>query len=621
MPATGSFRSLLRMVKDGWTLLSPKERVTATAVGFASLVASTAELAALSTTVPFVGLLIDPAALTRYPLVPDILDTIGLPQGRDALPAIGLGVIVCLSLAFCLRLGVHFLVERFSMRFTNRLMRDTMHGCLGAPYAWLRGQNGAKLAQRLVTDAATVGQALYPVVLEILYGAFILTLGVLAVVAISPWQAIAVIAALAVISVTMLWVLNPLAARYAATQRKMVITGNQRAVETFSGRKLVKASRAEGFFARRYLQVFVRGNVARMKLNIVNKAIPSGVLLIGQIGMLALALALVMSDLPVETVVGQLTFVLLVIARLLPAVSSMTGSINKLIKTEPSYLGFMALRKEIGPWMNAGRATDADAAPDWQKLELERVAFAYPGADVAQVDEISATITRGKTYGLAGPSGAGKSTLIDIMLGLLTPDSGTVRIDTNPLDDSFRDAWLGAVGYVPQEPYVMDDTLRRNIAFGLSDNQINDDRVWQALEQSELAHVIRDWPEGLDTVLGDAGSRLSGGQRQRVAIARALYRGATLLVLDEATNALDAVTEESINATVRNLPGITALVVAHRISALRSCDEILLLENGKLVASGDYENLVSGNALFQKLANETTLSDESAQAFMSTEPV
>jgi ATP-binding cassette, subfamily B, bacterial PglK len=400
-------------------------------------------------------------------------------------------------------------------------------------------------------------------------------------------------------------VLNPLAARFAVIQRDMVITGNQLAVETFSGRKLVKASRAERFFTHRYVQIFVRGNAARMKLNIVNKAIPSGVLLVGQVGMIALALALVLSDLPVEIVVGQLTFVLLVMARVLPAFSSTTGSINKLIKTEPSFRGFMALREEIGPWMSEPDLAEDQPAPDWNRIELDNVAFSYPGADSAQVSNVSLTLTRGQTYGLAGPSGAGKSTLIDMLLGLLTPDSGRISVDGNILEGELRDSWLSAIGYVPQEPYVMDDTLRRNIAFGLADADIDDDRIWRALDQAQLGELIRSWPDALDTRLGDSGSRLSGGQRQRVAIARALYRGATFLVLDEATNALDAVTEQSINTTVHDLPGITALVVAHRIPALRACDEIVLLEDGRLVTSGGYEELISASPLFRHLAQES----------------
>jgi ABC-type multidrug transport system fused ATPase/permease subunit len=403
---------LARMVLGGWVLLSPRERISATIIGFSSLLASTVELAALSTVGPFAALLLDGNALERYPTVTGLLKTLGLPYDKSAFPAIGLAVVISLMVAFCLRMGVHYLVERFSMNYTNRLMRETMRGCLGAPYAWLRDQNGPALAQRMWADTTTVGQALYPVVLEILYGVFILIIGITAVIVTSPWQAIVAIAALGLIATTLLSFLNPLAAKYAAIQRDMVILSNQRAVETFSGRKLVKASRAERFFGERYIDKFIIGNAARRNLNIVNKAIPSSIMLIGQIGMLALALALVMSDLPVEIVVGQLTFVLLVMARVLPAVSSMTGSINKLIKTEPYFRGFMALRDEIAPWVYAPARIENQPAPEWDRIELHQVSFSYAGAEVSQVTGVTLNISRGQTYGLAGPSGAVKVHLL-----------------------------------------------------------------------------------------------------------------------------------------------------------------------------------------------------------------
>jgi len=502
-------------------------------------------------------------------------------------------------------MGIHLLVERFSMNFTNRLIRETMHGCLIAPYAWLRTQNGAQLSQRLVTDVATVGQALFPVVLEILYGGFVLILGVAVILATSPWQAILSISILTGIAITILSVLNPLAARFAAIQRDKVILGNHRAVETFTGRKLVKASRAESFFARRYISEFVLGNAARMKLNIVNKAIPMGTLLLGQTAMLSLAFALVLSDLPVENVVAQLTFVLLVLSRVLPAVSSVTGSITKLVKTVPSFLGYMDLRREIGPWLGANMAPQQRTAIDWQRLELSQVTFAYEDAEHSQINCAGLKLKRGCAYGLVGPSGAGKSTLIDLLLGLLAPSKGTIRLDGVALDEALRDTWLSGTGYVPQEPFVMDDTLRRNVAFGQDDQNIDDEAVLFALERAQLIDVVRTWPQGIDTRLGDGGSRLSGGQRQRVAIARILYHGATFLILDEATNALDAVTEESINQTVREIPGITSLMVAHRLSALRACDEIFVLNDGHLDTRGTYNELLETSAVFRSLAIES----------------
>lgn len=590
------------MVIDGWALLTRREQFHAMAIGAGSFIASIVELAALSTTVPFVGLLIDPNSLRQYPAVQTLLARLELPRDRNALLLIGIGVIVCLLAAFFFRMGVYVLVERFSVRLSNRLVRDTMQGCLHSPYAWLRNQNGAQLAQRLVTDVATVGQALYPVVLEIIYGAFIVALGVTAVVLTSPWQATLLTVILGIVALGALAVLNPLAARYAALQRNRAVEGNQIAIEAFSGRKQVKTSRAEHFFTRRYLDKFISGNTARMKLNIVNKAIPTVTLLAGQIAIFVFAFVLVLMDTAVDSVVSQLTFVVLVMSRVLPAVSTMTGSINKLVKTEPSFHGYMALRREIGAWMTAApEVTDQAAAPEWRRLRLDKVTFSYTGSDYSQLQEVNLVIERGHSYALAGPSGAGKSTLIDILLGLLTPTSGTVRLDDSAVEKETHRAWLRMVGYVPQEPFMMDDTLRRNVAFGVPDAQIDDKEVWRSLDQAQIADVVRALPDGLGTFLGDAGIRFSGGQRQRIAIARALYTRPNMLIFDEATSALDRQTEEELLRTIEQLPGIsTRIILSHRPETIARCERVIFIRGGRVEAQGLYSALADTLPQFLK---------------------
>jgi ABC-type multidrug transport system fused ATPase/permease subunit len=202
---------------------------------------------------------------------------------------------------------------------------------------------------------------------------------------------------------------------------------------------------------------------------------------------------------------------------------------------------------------------------------------------VDALHDVSLSIPRGASIGFIGGSGAGKSTLVDVILGLLTPVAGAVLVDGIDIQTHTR-GWQDQIGYVPQSVFLTDDTLRRNIAFGLPDKQIDDGAVRRALAAAQLDELVEQAPNGLDTFVGERGVRLSGGQRQRIGIARALYRDPAVLVLDEATSSLDTVTERGVMDAVRALRGEkTLLVVAHRLSTVEHCDRLLRLERGKVV--------------------------------------
>ena len=209
-------------------------------------------------------------------------------------------------------------------------------------------------------------------------------------------------------------------------------------------------------------------------------------------------------------------------------------------------------------------------------IELRNVSYAYPGGEPVLRD-LSLTIAKGRSVALAGPSGAGKTTVADLIIGLLQPTSGEVTVDGRRLDGRMA-AWQRQIGYVPQHIYLSDDTVRRNVAFGVSDDEIDDARVWSVLAQAQLAELVASFPDGLDTRVGERGARLSGGQRQRLGIARALYHGPTLLVMDEATSALDDETVVAVTAAIERLRGaMTIVVIAHRASTVAKCDITLTL--------------------------------------------
>ncbi len=292
--------------------------------------------------------------------------------------------------------------------------------------------------------------------------------------------------------------------------------------------------------------------------------------------------------------------------RLMPSINRMTQALTEFkVSTAP----LEALYQDMGPsrhWMQT-------CVPQYrvkleQSLELKGVFFRYPDADKPAISAIDLCICRGDTIGLVGPSGSGKSTLVDIILGLLVPSEGRILLDGSEIRTG--GGWSGVVGYVPQSIYITDDTVRRNIAFGVEDAQIDDDAVRRALAQAHLDEFIKELPEGLDTRLAEDGIRLSGGQRQRIGIARALYRDPDLLVLDEATSALDPITEREISAAVEALHrSKTVIIIAHRLSTVRHCDRLLMIDRGRIVDSGTFDELYAGNADFQRLVAALALTD------------
>jgi ATP-binding cassette, subfamily B, bacterial PglK len=233
-------------------------------------------------------------------------------------------------------------------------------------------------------------------------------------------------------------------------------------------------------------------------------------------------------------------------------------------------------------------------------LTCEDVSFRYEDSAVPALEHISFTIARGQSVGIVGPTGAGKSTLVDVLLGLLAPTAGRVLIDGEPLEGRER-AWQRQIGYVSQDVYLLDDTLRRNIAFGIPDGAIDDRRLAAAVQQARLEEVVSAMPQRLETVIGEDGVRLSGGQRQRVAIARALYHDPPVLVFDEATAALDNQTEREVSEAISNMHGARTLIaIAHRLSTVKGCDQLIYLRDGKLAGVGTYEDLLR-NPRFREL--------------------
>ncbi len=291
----------------------------------------------------------------------------------------------------------------------------------------------------------------------------------------------------------------------------------------------------------------------------------------------------------VQTMVPQLSAFAVAAVRLLPSASRINTYLANIAYYRPT-LDYVYANVEL-PKNVDERAAEAKAVIETDKLKfhdcikVEQLYYKYPNTDKYIFENARMQVPYGKSVGIMGPSGAGKTTVVDIMLGLLRVESGTITCDgVNVLEHYGQ--WLANIGYISQTINMVDDTIRANIAFGVDVDDIDDARVWQVLEEAQLADFVRNLPNGINTVIGERGVRISGGQRQRVGIARALYHDPEILILDEATSALDNDTEAAIMEAIENFHGRkTMLIIAHRLKTIENCDIIYKVENGKITES------------------------------------
>jgi ABC-type multidrug transport system fused ATPase/permease subunit len=309
------------------------------------------------------------------------------------------------------------------------------------------------------------------------------------------------------------------------------------------------------------------------------------------VGALSLFTAiLILQDDSTKSIIPTLGLFATAAFRLLPSVNRLSHAVQTLRYQEAPVA---TVARELELAMPPIVRQDRPPLPFRHELVIDGLSFRYSDAGAPTLDDVSFTIAHGTSVGIIGASGAGKSTLVDLILGLLTPTAGRITVDGFDIQGDLR-AWRQGVGYVPQSIYLFDDTIRRNIAFGLPDAQIDDAAVERAIQAAQLDAFIAELPKGLDTVVGERGVRLSGGQRQRIGIARALYRDPAVLVLDEATSALDDATERGVMRSVNALHGVkTLLIVAHRLTTVEQCDVVHRLDRGRIIRTGSFAEVTS----------------------------
>lgn len=354
--------------------------------------------------------------------------------------------------------------------------------------------------------------------------------------------------------------------------------------QTVQGIKEVKITCKEQYFVSEYVKCGKGYVDAVQKYSLYNnipKLLIETVCVICMVGYLLMMILNGASGEDMLRTVGAFGAAVIV---LLPCVNRINNQINSMAYFEPFFMGVSDnLQNEINGEMvdMSFAAEEKNKLPVEKEIRLENITYAYPNTDKLIFDHAGMTIPVGASVGIVGTSGAGKSTVVDILLGLLEVKCGTVYADGVDVKEHYR-AWLKNVGYIPQMIFMLDDTIRKNVAFGVPEEEIDEKRLWEVLKEAQLDEFIKSLPEGLETGIGERGIRLSGGQRQRIGIARALYNNPEVLILDEATSALDNDTEAAIMESINRLHGKkTLVIIAHRLQTIEKCDIVYRVENGK----------------------------------------
>ena len=365
-------------------------------------------------------------------------------------------------------------------------------------------------------------------------------------------------------------------------------------LESFGGIKEIKADSKEEFFVNKYDRAFKDFAVAmqgQMLLTYIPRPIMESLCIGGLLLFMAIRIAM-------GTDVGKFIPVMSVFAvaaiRMLPSFNRISGYLSTLMFNKAAVDAVCKDIRAMDDLNSKGRVSEKETAIESADIRIDGVSFAYPSKPNKKIiDNANFTIPLNKSVALVGPSGAGKTTLADVILGILQPNTGRIMVgEVNVLE--YPKSWHQHIGYIPQSIFLTDDTIRSNVAFGLPDEEIDDDRVWKALEEAQIADFVRSKDEGIYTTIGDRGVKVSGGQRQRIGIARALYSNPDVIVLDEATSALDNDTEKAVMDAIYNLSGKkTMIIIAHRLSTISECELIYEVKDGQ-VTEVKYESIVKG---------------------------
>lgn len=585
-------------------LLAPEERRKLYFLIVAMLGMGIIEVVGVSSIMPFMAVLSEPENITSNPAIFWCYNYFNFKSYNNFLFFIGIGVLVILVINNVFTIVINWMILRFCWLRNHMISQYLLQRYISMPYDYFLNKNTSDLKKNILSEVTVVVLGIIKPILMVIKSIIVTIFIFLLLFIMDPFLSIVVFFTIA----SMYWFL------FRFVSRKLKKIGKRRAKDN-RGRFLAVSELFDGI---KMLIVFGRKEYFVNKFSVhslsmsKNQALKSIITMMPKYifevitfgGILLIVLYFLYVGENMERVIPVLSLYAFAGYRLMPALQAIFTGVAEIRFTMPALdLLYNDLKSNRKIESLIDERDIYDPVPVRSKISLSNIYYTYPGQENDLFSGLNLTIKANSTVGIVGATGSGKTTIIDILLGLLVPADGEYEIDGIKVDATNILQVRKNIGYVPQEIVLIDDTIRRNIAFGLPDESIDEDAVRRAAKKANLdTFVNSELPHDYDTVVGERGIRLSGGQRQRIGIARALYHSPDLLVFDEATSALDGITESAVMEAINKLSDRkTIIMIAHRLTTLKDCDVIYVLEYGKVVAQGTYDDLMQSCSFFQKM--------------------
>jgi ATP-binding cassette, subfamily B, bacterial PglK len=603
-------QTLLKM----FALLTARERTHAYLLCAGAVISAVFDVVGVASIVPFIVVVSNPENIETSRWLNMAYTGFGFQSPDRFLVFLGTAVLTLLIVNNLFRALFAWLQFRFVFGLELSLARRLLARYLGQPYMFFLSRNTAELSRNILSEVATVIRGIAGPCISIIEKSASALFVFIFILLVDVWLCISTVFIFGCVY----------GGLYLFIRTRVAVWGRQRVSanlnrfklsrEALSGVKDLKVLGREHHFLSRFAESCTTYARCAERSSILAR-MPAYALEVVAFGVI---LGIVLYFLALKESLAQLLPVLALFVfaarRILPALQKIFADITSLRYNAATLDVVYDDAVACGDAADLPVADDGRCLPLCSAFRLQEIFFSYPERDEFAIRNLSIEIPAHTAVGFVGATGSGKSTLIDIIIGLLTPQSGSILIDGRALDQTNRSSWQRSLGYVPQHIYLSDDTVTRNIAFGLPDQHIDMEHVRRAARLASIDVFIEsELPAGYDTLIGERGVRLSGGQRQRIGIARALYHDPDALLFDEATSALDNVTEEVVMNSINTLAQRkTIILIAHRITTVKNCDMIYLMESGMITAQGSYAELMESSTTFREMARKNDRSEGAA---------